>query len=82
MSLSWELSGSPSLGDTFESVSLGDGDNIDVIREVKDSIDRDELFKERDGKVDFLWDGSTVDLDFGDVSLLLSETDLSDLGVS
>jgi len=80
--LSGQSLGSPSGGGTFESVSLGDTDNVDHFILIEDGADSNFLFEGGSGELDLLVNGSTVDLDFHDVSLLLSQVEEMHLGVS
>ena len=57
---------------TFESFALGDTNDIDHLVFSKDILDGEFLFKMLTGKVDFVAGGSTIDLDFHNVSLLLA----------
>lgn len=69
-----QMSDTPSLDDASESFTLGNTDNIDQLVFTEDLIDSNFLFKEAVGEVNLVTDGfSTVDLDFEDVVLLLSE---------
>ena len=69
-----EMSDSPSLHDTGESFALSDSDDIDEFVLIEDVVDSDFLFEEGLGEVDFVTDGfASVDLDFEDIVLLLSE---------
>jgi len=80
--LSWESSSSPSRSNSGESLSLRGGEAIDLLVLTKDSIDRDVLFEQLGGKIELLLHGSSVNLDFHKMSLLLSGTSLLDLSVS
>jgi len=80
--LSWKSSDSPSGGCSFESLSLGDSDDVDVLVLLENLVDWNGLLQEGQREVDLLADVSSIDLDFHDVSLLLSDLDLLDLGVS
>lgn len=79
--LSWKLLGSPSVGDTFETVTLGDSDNVNVLVLLKDGVNSNGLLEVVSGPVDLLRNGTTVDLDLSQVSSLLVQRGLSDLGV-
>lgn len=79
--LARKLLGTPSVGDTLETVTLGDGNNVDVLILFEDGGDLDGLLKELEAKVDLVSDGTTVELDLHEVGLLLGETGLADLGV-
>ena len=79
--LTGKLGHSPTGGDTLETLTLGDTENIDVLTEGKDIADLDFLLHEPLPELDLLSDRSTVDLDFHNVGLLLTEVQLADLGV-
>ena len=79
--LSGKLGHSPTGGDTFESLTLGNTDDINVLVEVEDILDLDFLLHEPLAELNLLADGATVDLDLHDVSLLLAKVQLADLGV-
>lgn len=77
-----EMSGSPSVHDTLESVTLSDTDDIDNLVLSEHVVDSDLLLEETVGEVDLISGSlSTVDLDFEDVVLLLSEIGEVVLGV-
>jgi len=80
--LSGQACGSPTGGHTLVTVTLGNTNDIDVFALVEDGIDLNFLLEETIGVVDLIGDGSTVDLDFHKVSLLLTQLELSDLRVS
>jgi len=77
-----ELAGSPTLGDTLESVSLGDADDIDHLVLGEDLVDGDLLLEVLDSPVDLLRGSASVDLDLHEVGLLLADPDLPHLGVA
>jgi len=79
--LARKLLGAPTMGDTLETVTLGDGNDIDHLVLLQDRVDIDGLLKVLVGKVDLVGDGATVQLNLHDVSLLLTNLDLADLGV-
>jgi hypothetical protein len=79
--LSRQLLGTPSVGNTFESVTLGDTNDIDDLVLLEDRGDVDSLFKVVLGELDLVGNGTTVDLDLHKVCLLLLEAGLSELGV-
>lgn len=81
MRFSGQFLGSPSAGYTLSSVTLGDTDAIGVVVVGEDFVDRDLLFKETLGEVDFGGGVATVDLELDDVSFLLLERDQLHLGV-
>lgn len=72
MGLARKLLGVPSAGDTLESVTLGNTDGIDHLILSEDGIDLDLLLEVLASPVDLLLDGSSVDLNFNEVSLLLA----------
>jgi hypothetical protein len=79
--LSRQLLDTPTVGDTLESVTLGDGNDIDTLVLLEQRVDRDGLLKVGLGKVDLVGDGTSVDLDLHDMCLLLLQASLADLGV-
>jgi hypothetical protein len=82
MSLSGKLLGTPSSGDTFVTVTLGDGNDIDDLVLLEDGGNLNLLFEVGSGKLDLVGNRSTVDLDLHEVGLLLLETGLGELGVA
>jgi len=81
MGLSGESLSTESLGNTSVTLTLGDTEDVDHFVLVEDLGNSDFLFEMLLGEVDLLGDGTTVDLDFEDVSLLLSKVELIQLGV-
>ena len=81
VSLAGQLGGTPTGGDTGETVTLGDGDDINHLVLLEDGVDIDGLLEEVAGEVDLVSDGATVDLDLHKVGLLLLDGSLADLGV-
>lgn len=79
--LSWQFLGTPSVGDTFETVTLGDGNDVDHLVLLKHRVDRDGLLEVLTRPVNLVRDGTTVQLDLGQMCLLLRQWGLSDLGV-
>jgi len=79
--LTRKLLGSPTVGNTLESVTGGDTDDVDVLVLLEDRGDVDGLLEVRLGELDLVGDRTSVDLDLHEVSLLLLETGLADLGV-
>ena len=79
--LSRKLLGTPSGGDTLETLTLGDGDNVNHLILLEDGGDLDWLLEKTGGEVDLVGDGATVDLDLHEVGLLLLKRSLADLGV-
>jgi len=71
--LSGQLLGSPSAGDTLETVTLGDGNGINHLILLEDGIDLNWLLKQTMAEVDLVRNASTVDLDLHQVRLLLLE---------
>ena len=76
-----ELAGSPTLGDTLETVTLGDTDDVNHLVLGEDLVDRDLLLEVLDSPVNLLGGGAAVDLDLHEVGLLLADPDLPHLGV-
>ncbi len=81
VSLARKLRGTPTAGDTLETVTLGDGNDIDHLVLLEDGVDLDGLLEEVAGEVNLVGNSTTVDLDFHKVGLLLLEGSLADLGV-
>jgi len=81
VSLAGQTSGSPTGGDTFVTLTLGDTDDVDHLVLLENGGDGDGLLEEADTEVDLIGDGSSVDLDLHEMSLLLSDAKLADLGV-
>lgn len=80
MSLSGHSRDTESLDDTGDSLTSGDSNGVDHLVVVEDLANGDFTFELLEGPVDFLSDGTTVDLDFNDVCLSLSEVELAELG--
>ena len=68
-----------SLDHTGHALTAGDTDGIDALALLEDLTDLDFLLELAVGPVDLLSDGTTVDLDLHDVSLVLSQGELADL---
>ena len=81
MSLSGKSGGTPSVGNTLVTVTLGDGNDIDVLVLLENRGDIDGLLKVLLSESNLVINGTTVDLDLSKVSLLLAEGSLADLGV-
>lgn len=81
MGLLLQVSNSESLDDSGDSLTLGNSDNVDHLVLLEDLINLDFLLEKSVGKINLLGNSSSVDLDFDDVVLLLSEVELVHLGV-
>jgi len=81
MGLSGESLGTESLGDTSVTLTLGNTENVNHFVLVDDLGDSDFLFEVLLGEINLLGDSTTVNLDFRDVSLLLSDVELVELSV-
>jgi len=81
VSLARKLLGTPTGGDTGETVTLGDSDNVDHLVLLENRVDSNFLLEQSLGEVDLVGNGATVDLDFHQVGLLLLEGSLADLRV-
>ena len=79
--LSRKLLGSPSASDTLETVTLGDGDDIDHFILFEDGRNVDWLLEKTTGEINLVSDAASVDLDFHQVCLLLLQGGLANLGV-
>jgi len=83
MGLTGQTGNTPTSGDTFVTLTLGDADDIDAFVHVEDGVDRDGLFEQLGAEIDLVGDGTTVDLDLDDVGALLAlQLGLGDLGVA
>jgi len=65
---------------TLGSVTAGDSDGIDALVLLEDLRDLDFLLELAVSPLDLLGDGTSVNLDLKDVSLLLAKVELGDLG--
>jgi len=79
VSLSGKSGNTPTFDHTFKSVTFGNTNDVDHFVLVKDRGNIDGFFKKIFSEVDFLGSGSTIDLDFHQVSFLLSLLEFSDL---
>ena len=79
--LSSKDSNTPSLNDTSVTVSLGDTNNIDHLVGGENGRNRDLLFKELGTEINLVGDRTTVDLNFNNVGLLLTNLALRNLSV-
>jgi len=79
--LSGKSASSPTSGDTFVTMTLGHSDDVNVLVQGENSSNWDFLLKVLLGKLNFVLGVSSIDLNFHDVGLLLSEVELLDLGV-
>jgi len=76
-----KLLGSPAMSNALETVTLCNSNNVDVLVLFKDSGDFNRLLEETMSEVDLVGDGSAVQLDLHEVSLLLVQASLADLSV-
>jgi len=81
VSLTRQLFDVPTSDNTFDSVTLGDADDVNHLILAENILDRNRLLQQPASKVDLLWDGTAVELDFVDVGLLLSFLKKLDLSV-
>lgn len=79
--LSWKLLGSPSAGNTLEALTLGDSNDINHLILLENGVDGDWLLEETVSELNLVFNRTTVDLDLHQMSLLLLEGSLADLGV-
>lgn len=80
--LARKLLGVPSAGDSLESVTSGNSDGVNHLILSEDGINLDLFLEMLASPVDLLLDGSSVDLDFDEVSLLLATAKDLHLSVS
>ena len=78
---SWELLGSPTVSNALETVALGNSNDVDILVLFEDRGDIDGLLKEIISELDLVGNGSTVQLNLHEMSLLLAQTSLADLSV-
>lgn len=81
VSLAGKLLGAPTSSDTAETVTLGDGNDVDNLVLLEDCVDRDGLLEEAVAELNLVSDGAAVDLDLHEMGLLLLKGGLADLGV-
>lgn len=81
VSFAGELLGAPTLGDTGETVTLGDGNDINHLVLLEDGVDGHGLLEKLLAEINLVGDGAAVDLNLHQVGLLLLEGRLADLGV-
>ncbi len=79
--LSRKLLGSPSAGNTLETLTLGDSNDIDHLVLLKDGIDSNSLLEKTVGKVNLVSNTTSIDLDLHQMCLLLLERSQAELGV-
>lgn len=60
VSLTGQLLGAPTAGDTLETVTLGDGNDIDHLVLLEDTVDLNGLLEQVAGKVNLVGNGATV----------------------
>lgn len=77
--LAWQFLGVPTAGDTLETLTLGDGDTIDHLVLGENGTNWDWLLQMFLNPLDFVFNGSTVQLDLHNMSLLLALLDQTDL---
>jgi hypothetical protein len=70
----------PSFDDSLESFTLGNSQNVTVLVLFENRVNSDLFFEKVVGEVDFLGDGSSVNLDLNNVVLLLSKVKEFHLG--
>lgn len=80
--LARKLASAPAGSDTLESVTLGNTNDVNVLVLLEDGADGDLLLKVAVGPVDLVGNGTTVQLDFHNVGLLLTNAQLTHLSVS
>jgi len=79
--LAGKLLGTPTSGDTLETLTLGNGDDINHLVLLEEGSNIDFLLEVLASPVNLLGNGATVDLDLHNVSLLLTDLSLADLSV-
>merc|ERR1719462_17002 len=82
VSFSWELLCVPSWGDTVVTATLGDTNAINHFVLGEDGVDGNFLFEVILAPFDLVSDGTTIDLDFNEMGLLLTEGKALHLGMA
>merc|ERR1712061_805721 len=82
MGLARQLLGMPARSDSLESFTLGDTNDVDHFILAKDTFDWHFLFKVFTSKVDLVGNGTAIELDLDNVSLLLASPQQLLLGVA
>lgn len=62
MGLAGQAGNTPTLHHTLDTVTLGDGNGVNHLVGLEDSVNRHLLLKQTEGEVNLLVDGATVDL--------------------
>jgi hypothetical protein len=76
-----KVSNTESLDNSSNSLTLGNSEDIDHLILIENSIDLYFLFEKFVWEINFLGDGSSVNLNFNNVIFLLSEVKFIHLGV-
>jgi hypothetical protein len=72
VSLTRQLLGVPTASNAFESFALGDANAVDHLILLEDLLNRHLLLKMLASPIDLLGNGTAIDLDLHDVSLLVA----------
>ena len=81
MGLAGEGGNTPTVDDTFETVTAGDGADVARLGLGEDGVDADLLLEEGLGELELVLGGATVDLDFLDEGLLGLDALVAELAV-
>merc|ERR1711976_595211 len=81
VSLAGKTSDTPTGDNTSVSFTLGNTNSVDHVVLLDDGVAGTLSLEEFTAEVDLLGNGTTLDLDFQEVSLLLAETNLADVSV-
>jgi hypothetical protein len=83
MGLTGKTGNSPTSGNSFVTLTLGNSDNINVLILRKDGVDGNFFFEKRLGEINLSSSiSSSINLDFHNVCLLDAKIELLHLGVS
>ena len=82
MSLTRQLSRTPTASNTLRSVTLSNGNDVYHLILLENGIDVDRLLEQVTGEVNLVRDRSSIDLDLHQMCLLLLDGSLADLCVS
>jgi hypothetical protein len=77
--LAGQAGDTPAVNDTLETVTLGDGADVDGLRLLEDGVDADLLLQQRLGEAELGLDVAAVDLDLLDEGLLRADAVVAQL---
>jgi len=81
MGLTGKAGNTPTLDDTLDTVTLGDGNGINLLIGLENGVNGNLLLKKLVTEINLVRDATTVDLDLDQLGLLLAPVKLANLGV-